>query len=254
MPPMQPMQPIQPAGPQYPSVGAPGPMLQQVQLPPAPKRDVAGLVKTIVIVILTLALITFIGLFIWMMMQYDDARTDVDGQIERAVLDDRDEQSQKMEAEFMEREKYPYKTFTGPVDYGALSFQYPKTWSVYIEAAATKGGDFKAYLNPNQVDAVGKDTINALRVVIQDRSFDDVTAGYQGAVNNKQDPLVLTSITTGKNNNIVANRYDGPIPGTQLRGSIVIFKIRDKTVILQTDSELFRGDFDKLLTTVEFNE
>ena len=34
---------------------------------------------------------------------------------------------------------------------------------------------------------------------------------------------------------------------------IVIFKIRDKTAILQTDSMLFIDDFNKLLDTVQFN-
>jgi hypothetical protein len=49
---------------------------------------------------------------------------------------------EKPEYVILEREKYPYKTFSGPEDYGKLTFEYPKTWSVYIAAAANKGGDF----------------------------------------------------------------------------------------------------------------
>jgi hypothetical protein len=84
-----------------------------------------------------------------------------------------------------QREKYPYKTFSGPADYGQLTFEYPKTWSVYVAAPATNGGDFNAYFNPIQVDAVGKDTINALRVTIRNKSFEDVTAEYQKAMDKK---------------------------------------------------------------------
>ena len=54
--------------------------------------------------------------------------------------------------------------------------------------------------------------------------------------------------------NITGNKYTGTIPNTQLSGFIVIFKIRDKTAILQTDSVLFKDDYDKLLETVTFNK
>lgn len=262
MPPMQGgMPPVQPATPQYPGqqpmMSANGmPMMQQAQAPMPVRRDVSGLIKTIAIIILSLVAVTFIGLFIWMMIQYTDARTDVDGQISTAVAQAKDEQAMDLESEFLEREKYPYKTFVGPADYGQLSFEYPKTWSVYVAAAAANSnGDFNAYFNPIQVDAVGDETVNALRVTIRDKSFDDVTAEYQKAMDKKDSNLTMTSVTIGKNANITANRYEGTIPNTkELRGFIVTFKIRDKTAVLQTDSVLFQEDFDKLLGTVVFNE
>lgn len=226
------------------------PMVQQVTVVPPKKKDIAGLVKTIVIIALSLVSVTFIGLFIWMNSQYNDVQTDVQQKIDLAVAKGRDEQADKDEAEFLEREKYPYKTFSGPIDYGELSFEYPKNWSVYVAAAATKGGDFNAYFNPVQVDAVGKETINALRVTIEDKSFEDVVAEYQKAMEKKDSNLTVESVTVA---GVAANRYTGTIPNTELSGFIVVFKIRDKTVIMQTDSVLFKDDFDKLLGTVKFN-
>ncbi|MBR2994091.1 hypothetical protein IKF43_01700 [Candidatus Saccharibacteria bacterium] len=252
-----PVQPVQSMPPMQSAQVMPGmPMVQQVQMVPEKKKDVAGLVKTIAIIIVSLIAVAFIGLFIWMFVQYKDIQTDVEGQISVAAAEARDEQATKMEAEFLEREKYPYKTFSGPADYGQLTFEYPKTWSVYVAAAATNGGDFNAYFNPIQVDAVGKETINALRVTIRNKSFDDVVAEYQKAMDRKDSGLTVESVTIGKTEDgsaITANRYTGKIPNTELNGIIVIFKIRDKTAILQTDSVLFQEDFDKLLTTVEFN-
>ena len=258
MPQMQPMQPIQPTGPAMPNApaGAPGmPMVQQVQLAPKPEKDVAGLVKTIVIIAVSLIAVTFIGLFVWMMMQYNEACDDVEGQISTAVAEATNEQATQLEAEFLEREKYPYKTFSGPVDYGQLTFEYPKTWSVYVAAAATAGGDFNAYFNPGQVDAVGKETINALRVTIRDKSIDEVSEEYDKAMKKKDANLTMESVTIGANNNITANRYTGNIPDANgLSGYIVTFKIRDKTAIVQTDSVLFQAEYDKLLGTITFNE
>ena len=226
------------------------PMVQQVNVLPKQKKDHLGLIKTIAIIMMSLVAVTFIGLFIWMKMEYDTVSGDVQGEIDRAVAAAKDEQASKDEAEFLEREKYPYRTFSGPVDYGQLTFQYPKTWSVYVAEAATRGGDFNAYFNPIQVEAVGRDTINALRVTIKDKSFEDVTAEYQRAVEQKDAKLTVESVTVG---GVQANRYTGTIPNTDLSGIIVIFKIRDKTVIMQTDNVLFKDDFDKLLETVTFN-
>lgn len=251
MQPQQPVQPIQPATPMSAQPGMPGmPMVQQIQLPPEPKKDIAGLIKTIVIIILSLIAVTFIGLFIWMTMLYNEANTDVEMKKAEAAEKAKDEEGTRLEKEFLEREKYPYKTFSGPADYGALTFQYPKTWSVYVAAAATAGGDFNAYFNPIQVDAVGKDTINALRVTIRNKSFDDVAAEYQKAMDKKNSELTVRSETIA---GITVNYYTGKIPGTELRGFIVIFKIRDKTAILQTDSVFFEADFNKLLQTIKFN-
>ncbi len=252
---MPPMQPMQPAGPtQYQTTSNGMPMVQQVQLPPKPTKDAAGLIKTIAIVILSLVAVTFIGLFIWMLLERNEAQTDIDTKIQVAEAAARDEQSQKMEAEFLEREKYPYKTFSGPADYGQLTFEYPRTWSLYIEKAATAGGDFNAYFNPIQVDAVSEETINALRVAILNQSFDEVSKKYQKYVDDEGANLKMESVTIGANNNITANRYTGTIPDTELNGYIVIFKIRDKTVILQTDATPFADDYNKLLGTVTFNE
>lgn len=229
------------------------PMVQQAQVKLEKKKDNVGLIKTIAIIIVSLIAVTFIGLFIWMSLQYNEVQTDVQGQIDMAVAEAKDKQAAEMEADFAEREKFPYKTFSGPADYGQLTFNYPKTWSVYIADAANKGGDFNAYFNPNQVEAVGKDTINALRVTILNKSFEDVTADYQKKMEQKDSGLTMESVTFGKSNDITGNRYTGTIPGTDLNGYIVIFKIRDKTAVLQTDSVLFKADFDELLKTVQFN-
>lgn len=251
IPPVQPISPVQPGSAS--SVGMP--MVQQVQVLPEKKKDVAGLVKTIVIVAASLIAVTFIGLFIWMFTQYNDVREDVEGKISIAVANAKDEQAMEDEAEFLKREKQQYRPFSGPADYGQLTFQYSKTWSVYIGENASSGGDFEAYFNPGQVDPISDDTINALRVSIIGKSYDNVVAEYQGNVESEDSNLKVESVIIGnlEKNEIVANKYTGTIPGTELKGIIVIFKIRDKTAILQTDSMTFEDDFNTLLTTVEFN-
>ena len=246
--------PVGQPGGQYGTAPNGMPMVQQVQVMPEKKKDIAGLVKTIVIIVLSLIAVTFIGLFIWMFTQYNEVQTDVEGKINEKVAEAKYEQKEADIAQFVEDEKYPYKTFSGPVDYGQLTFEYPKTWSVYVENAATGGGEFNAYFNPIQVNAVSEDTINALRVIIKNESFDAVSETYKRDLESKDAKLSMESVTIGRDKNITANRYTGTIPGTELSGFFVTFKIRDKTAILRTDSVLFQEEFDKLLNTVTFNE
>lgn len=258
--PVRPTQPTQVAQPmQMPEVqtnpvtGAPM-MQSSISSEPIPyRKDASSLVKTILIIVLSLVSITFIGLFIWMFIQFSTAREDVDGQIADAVMIAVDENTTKLETEFAEREKYPLKTFAGPADYGALTFDYPKTWSVYVARDASNGGDFEAYFNPMEVKEVSNDEIYSLRLAVRDRAFDDVVGEYQRALEGPEAQLTLNSVMIGKDNNINANRYAGKIPGTEHNGFIVIFKIRDKTVIMQTDSVLFEKDFNALISSVRFN-
>lgn len=218
--------------------------------PLKPSKDFTSLLKTIAIIALSLTSLTFIGLFIWMFIQYNDASTDLEGQISLAVAEAKDEQAADLEADFLEREKNPFNNFSGPEDYGQLSFKYPKTWSVYVAHDASKGGKFEAFFNPREVEPISDTTVNSLRVAVLDKGFDDVAAEYQKAIDKKNSTLKVESVTVG---GVTATRYTGTIPKTELNGIIVIFKIRDKTVVLRTDSLLFSKDFDALLKTVTFN-
>ena len=221
---------------------------------PAPTKpsifENTDLIKTIAIIGASLIAVVFIGLFIWMTVRYNEASSDTNTKIDQAVAEAKKTQAEELEAKYVEEIKYPYSTFAGPVDYGELSFEYPKTWSVYIGSDATNGGNFEAYLNPREVNPVSKDTINALRVSIVNKSYENVMSEYQKAMDRKDSDLQTSIITV---NDFSSNRYVGTIPNTNLKGIIVILKIRDKTAILQTDSMLFEEEFNKLLETVTFN-
>lgn len=212
------------------------------------KAKKRNLIETIILIVACLIAVTFIGLFIWKYLEWDSIKTDVDGQVDAAVAMAVSENTTKLENEFLEREKYPYKTFSGPADYGSVSFEFPKTWNTYIALDAVNGGNFEAYLNPGEVQPVSQQTINALRVQILNQTFENTARNYDGLVKNNQ--LTVTTRTIG---NTVANVYVGTLP-SGLRGIVTIFKVRDKTVLLQTDAELFAEEYYRLLDTVTFVE
>ncbi|MCL2869694.1 hypothetical protein FWF48_02700 [Candidatus Saccharibacteria bacterium] len=201
----------------------------------------------IVVIVMSVLLAVLAGLGVWLYVQYSDQKTNVDGKINEAVALAKKEQAQQLEAKFVQREKEPNREFVGPDDYGRLSFMYPKTWSVYVAKDASNGGTYEAYLNPVLVPPVSSDQIFALRLLIEEKSFDTVLKTYESAI--KKGDLRSSAITVGGTQ---ATRLDG-IVYKDMRGSIVLLKIRDKTATIRTDAETFKTDFDALIKTVKFN-
>ena len=214
----------------------------------AKAKNRIDLMKTVGLIVVSLLAVLFIGLFIWMWLKWNDASTNVKGKVDVAVAEAKNELQTKLESEFEEKEKYPYKVFTGPTDLGELSFEYPKTWSLYVQSSANRGGDYAAYLNPGQVNVVQDDTVMALRVSIKGTLFDQAISDFAEKVRSG-DMTLSTTVVNGNNVNVYTGKLDN-----EYQGIICVFKLRDKTVMLQTDStSVFSDDFYRILKTVKFN-
>lgn len=182
------------------------------------------------------------------LMNYLDQKNNFDTTIAAAVSLAQKEQADADEAKFAEREKAPNRQFAGPDDYGRLTFDYPKTWSVYVNEDGSGNGDtYEAYLNPVTVPPVNKDTRYALRVTIEQVGFDEVISDYDKDV--EEGNLKSSSVTI---NGTGATRLDGQFTD-DIRGSAVIFKIRDKTVTIRSDADTFKKDFNKIIGTIDYN-
>ena len=130
-----------------------------------------------------------------------------------------------------------------------MSFQYPKTWSVYISNDGTDGGDYEAYFRPDYIDSIeNSDSRHALRFFIRNESFDSIQREYKGKVDEGE----LRSSIFNKGSNLTGMRYEGTLE-EGMEGVVVIVKINDKTAILQTDARVFQDDFNKLIDTLTRN-
>ncbi len=195
--------------------------------------------------LLSLSVITT-GLAIWSFINYNDQKTNVDSKVSTAVSVAKKTQADADEAKFFEREKEPNREFVGPDDYGRVTFNYPKTWSVYVNKDASKGGTYEAYLNPVTVPAVNSIQQFALRVVIDEKGYDESISSYDYLV--KKGDLKASSFKVNDN---IGTRLDGSFT-KDIRGSAVLFKIRDKTLTVRTDANTFAADFDKIIASIKF--
>lgn len=204
------------------------------------------------IIIIVLALLT-VGAAVfggWAYVQYDAARTDVDGQIATAVATAKNEQAKEDEKKIQAAREEPYTQFVGPTDYGRVTFDYPRNWSVYEATDVSSGrGTYQAYLNPVVVPPInGRDNRYALRVTIEDKSYDDIIDDYRRDVENG----TLSSRGFSVDGQS-GTRLDGEF-GRDVRGAAVVFKIRDKTLTIQTEADTFKPYFEKIIKTIQFNK
>lgn len=184
---------------------------------------------------------------IWAFVAYNEAQGDVDSKIAIAVAQAKEEKGDEDEAKFAEREKQPSRVFKAPDDYCGLTFQYPKTWSTYESEQISNGSDFKAYLNPDVVPPVTSSQQYALRVVIEQKDYDNVVSQYDGLVQ-KGD---LKQSSTSSNGNQGA-RLTGNF-SKNIRGDAVVYRCRDKTITIRTDADTFKSDFQSIIGTINYN-
>lgn len=234
--------------PQQTGVPPVGQQPPQFYAPPA-RRDMQW-AWIVAIVVLGLLLIVAGALAIRFNGQYQEASTNLKAKEDKAALNAQKQQMDVDEKKFAEREKQPYKQFAGPDNYGRVTFQYPKTWSVYEASNAQSDGQtYNAYLNPGVVPPTdNSDTQRfALRVTIEQSDMKTVLDNYQGQIENGK--LSTSSVSVNGHD---GTRLDGML-NDQIRGSVVLFQIRDKVLTVRTDANTFGKDFNRLVKTIDFN-
>ena len=245
-------QPAGQSGPAYDPVPgvSPSPASQTpsnlVTPPPSTHESKKWLIVAVVFILTT---VVALGGGAWALINYFDQRDNVDVKVSSAVSEAVKKQADADAAAFLEKEKQPSRLFAGPDDYGSLTFEYPKTWSLHVANDASKGGTYAAYLNPVSVPPIFPAERYGLRVTVEEKDYDRVLDGFKNLVTSgdlQSTSFQLDADTTG-------TRLDGNFT-KDIRGSAVIFKIRDKTVTLRTDAETFKADFDQLIKTIEYNK
>lgn len=201
-------------------------------------------------IVLGLLALVFGSIMIWALVKYNEVQNNVDQKIIAAQEVAKSDQKTKDQSIFDEKEKNPLAEFVGPTDLGRVDFKYPKTWSVYVSSDGSKGSVYQAYLNPGSVPPTTAGTNKvALEVSILNQPYDQVLQQYTGLV--KQGTLRSSAIVA---NGFNGQRFDGNFT-KDLEGSAAVFKIRDKTLVLKTDSTTFTPDFnDKIIKNLSFEQ
>ena len=147
------------------------------------------------------------------------------------------------DAEFVEKEKLPGRTYKGPATYGTVTVDYPKTWSVYT-VEATSGTVLDLYAFPGVVPGVTKQEVYALRIEISSNTYDKEIQSYNKAV--ADGDLKARAFRSAKVPDVLGVRMDGQID-TEKQGAIVILPLRDRSIKIYTESPQYVDDLTNII-------
>ncbi len=208
--------------------------------------------KVITTVILAVLLVVSLFFAFWAFSGRQDYKNNVDAKISTAVTQAKADQAAADKKQYDDLLKQPFKTFTGPATYGTVTFSYPKTWSAYNDQS-DQSEPLNAYFYPGEVPGVQSDTAYPLRVELVNTSYDQVVQQFSEQITQGD----LTSVAyippkmKGVANAQPGVKLDGQIgqnsSGDPVKGSMVILKVRDKTLQIYSQTSENLSDFNNTI-------
>lgn len=180
----------------------------------------------------------------WAYSERQSYRNDVDEKIAIATNAAVEKAEAAKEQELAEKEKSPMRTFSGPSTYGSVTFNYPKTWSVYA-VESSRGSVVNIYAHPGAVPGVDSGRPYALRVEVTSTRYDKEVANIEDSIEAGD----LRAIAFRPEKVEVADaglRVDGTLR-KDINGSMVLLQLRDRTLKIYTESPEFINDFNSII-------
>ncbi len=203
--------------------------------------DIFALLFGVASILLVIAIV-FAG---WAWSGRSDFKNNSDEKAAAAVEAAREDLRVELDAEFAEREKEPFKTYTSPNTFGSVVITYPKTWSAHVQEPLSGQTPINGYFHPGFVPSTsGNENLFALRFEISEQSLDRELASFDGAVN--RGDATASAFRSPVDSADNGFRIDGSY-ATGKNGSVVLLPLRDKTIIIAAESQQFVDDLDSII-------
>ncbi len=212
--------------------------------------SVASLALIFVLALAFLGTAVFAG---WAYTGRQDYKNNSDKKAEAAVENAKKAQQADLEKQFAEKEQLPTKTYKGSTTYGTVTFTYPKTWSAYVDETSA-AEPINGYFYPDIVPGLPSKTAYALRVQLVNTDYSSVVKQHDSQVKDAsaKASAYLPPKMVGVTNVQPGTRLDGALD-QDTNGSMLIIKVRDKTLQIYTESNDYLADFnDTVLASLTF--
>ena len=144
------------------------------------KNDQRGNSSTLAIVGLTILLLIFIVFSFWAFSGRQKYKNNVQAISDQAAQQAVQVAQQQDAVKYNEQLKNPYRSYSGPSQYGGISLKYPNTWSSYIDDSGNGQALIDGYFNPGHVPSISaQSSVFALRVQVLNQPYSDVLNGTQ---------------------------------------------------------------------------
>lgn len=200
-----------------------------------------------------LLLVGAIGFGAWAFMGRADYKNNVDSKIADAVTIAKQQESTAKDKQFVEDEKKPLRTYSGPEAFGSIQLSYPKTWSGFVDDTGKSNSTLlDGYFYPNIVPSIAQDSssVFSLRMVVTNQSYAQTltTITSQSSSSSGITPPTITPYALPKVPKAVGIKLVGTLPlssGTSKKqGEMVVLPLRDKTLQIWSETAVFAPDFE----------
>lgn len=178
-----------------------------------------------------------------------DYKNNTDAKIAAAIKVEDASLTTKLQQQFAEEAKNPYKTYNGPSQFGSVGVTYPKTWSAYV-SVDSNGSEtpVDGYFYPDVVpstDANNSGGTNfALRVQVTQQDYSGILQNYQSQV--QEGAVTITPYHLPKVPGVIGVQITGQIQ-SQKTGTLVILPLRSETLEIWTEGNQFQSDFNNII-------
>ena len=207
------------------------------------QKKTKGKLWFILFIIMAVLFLGVTGFAVWAFMERNQYKFDTDTIVEEEVTAAVQLNTEQLEAEFLEREKRPFDSYTSPSITGSVRIEYPKTWSAFIDESSSGNTLVEGYFHPSFVPNPS-DNMIALSLEIVNTDYDRALRTYESRA--RRGDVSIEPIDAENVPGVVGTRVNGEIE-RGVQGSVAVFQIRDKTLILTTQSTEFMDDFDNII-------
>jgi len=214
----------------------------------ATKSEGGFAASVVIAVVMALSFVGALAFGIWAFAGMQENQRDLDAKIASASAVAVQEAESAKDVEFAEELKNPFETYVGRDTYGSLTFDYPKTWSVYAEES-TGTTILNFYGHPTLIPGLGRDVSFAFRGQILSSPFETEVAKFNPLATSGR--VTVSAFRLEQVPDVLGARINGEIT-TGKNGTMILLPQRDKTIRLWTEFDGFLPDFEKLIQSTTF--
>lgn len=191
---------------------------------------------------------------VWAYSSREDYRTNTESKVAVAVKAAKQAESARKDQEHAELNKLPLDTYAGPEQYGGVQVKYPKTWSGYVDETANSSQPLDGFFQPGIVPSINDQaSVFALRIQVVNKSYASVIKSYESSITSNG--ITASPYAFPKVPSVVGIRFEGSIvQNKKINGSMVIVPMRDKALLVWTESQIYKSDFENnILPNITFS-
>lgn len=208
--------------------------------------------STLIIGALSVLLLLALIFGFWAFGGRQDYKNKSDVKVANAVAAVKTAEDASQKQLYNEELKKPYKTYSGSATFGTISFNYPLTYSAYVDSS-NSSSPIEGYFHPGIVPGIQSGTAFALRVELVAAAYSQVV-GQLSALSQKGGlsasayiPAKMKSVKNVQPGTLFVGAISTDQQGAAQNGAELVIPVRDKTLQIYTQSNDYIGDFNNIV-------